>query len=100
MVLESCPKCSHRLGPPLKSSGRQVCMKCGWSNRPRKAATPTQNPPQKDLSPIEIQKILAQATEKSMHNMKPRHKRNSGEGGDPPQDDGPSIDDLLNPRSK
>jgi|GEM_PF-1393139 len=99
MALESCPKCSHRLGPPLKSSGRQVCMKCGWSNRPRKAAAPIKTPVRDDISPIEIQKILAQATEAAKNNMKPRHKQNPGEG-DAPQDDGPSIDDLLNPGSK
>jgi len=29
-MLESCPRCSARLGPPL-SSGRQVCSVCGWS---------------------------------------------------------------------
>lgn len=30
-MLETCPRCSHRLGPPLKS-GRQVCANCGWSS--------------------------------------------------------------------
>lgn len=35
MALENCPKCSHELGAPLKSSGRQVCMKCGWSDKPK-----------------------------------------------------------------
>ncbi|KAI9133923.1 hypothetical protein [Acaryochloris sp. CCMEE 5410] len=30
-MLETCPRCSNRLGPPLKS-GRQVCAHCGWSS--------------------------------------------------------------------
>lgn len=30
-MLETCPRCAHRLGPPLKS-GRQVCANCGWSS--------------------------------------------------------------------
>lgn len=30
-MLETCPRCSNRLGPPLKS-GRQVCANCGWSS--------------------------------------------------------------------
>ncbi|URR35597.1 hypothetical protein NBE99_00175 [Thermosynechococcus sp. HN-54] len=29
-MLETCPRCSARLGKPL-SSGRQVCSACGWS---------------------------------------------------------------------
>ncbi|MCI3279578.1 hypothetical protein L5470_01030 [Synechococcus sp. PCC 6717] len=29
-MLETCPRCSARLGPPL-STGRQVCSVCGWS---------------------------------------------------------------------
>lgn len=33
MTLETCPRCSNKLGAPLKSSGRQVCMKCAWSDR-------------------------------------------------------------------
>jgi uncharacterized protein len=33
MPLEICPRCSYKLGAPLKSSGRQVCMKCAWSDR-------------------------------------------------------------------
>ena len=35
MTLSSCPRCSKTLGVPLKSSGRQVCMACGWSDRPK-----------------------------------------------------------------
>lgn len=30
-MLETCPRCTTRLGPPLKS-GRQVCANCGWSS--------------------------------------------------------------------
>ena len=32
-MLETCPRCSRRLGAPLKS-GRQVCADCGWSSAP------------------------------------------------------------------
>jgi hypothetical protein len=32
-MIEVCPRCSSRLGPPLKS-GRQVCANCGWSSEP------------------------------------------------------------------
>jgi hypothetical protein len=32
-MIEVCPRCSSRLGPPLKS-GRQVCATCGWSSEP------------------------------------------------------------------
>jgi hypothetical protein len=74
-------------------------MKCGWSNRPRKAAAaPTQTPPRDDISPIEIQKILAQATEEAVNNMKPRRKQGA-DGDSNTTDDGPAIDDLLNPGS-
>ncbi|NJK41607.1 MAG: hypothetical protein HC934_10135 [Acaryochloridaceae cyanobacterium SU_2_1] len=30
-MLETCPRCTSRLGPPL-NSGRQVCANCGWSS--------------------------------------------------------------------
>jgi DNA-directed RNA polymerase subunit M/transcription elongation factor TFIIS len=30
--IENCPQCGKKLHPPLKSSGRQVCASCGWSN--------------------------------------------------------------------
>jgi uncharacterized protein len=33
MSLEICPRCSNKLGAPLKSSGRQVCMRCAWSDQ-------------------------------------------------------------------
>lgn len=32
MISENCPKCGKLLPPPFKSSGRQVCSSCGWSN--------------------------------------------------------------------
>jgi hypothetical protein len=32
-MIEVCPRCSFRLGSPLKS-GRLVCANCGWSNDP------------------------------------------------------------------
>lgn len=77
MAFETCPKCNHRLGPPLKTSGRQVCMKCGWSDRPRQNAVEQAKPakPARDLSPEEIQKILSQAAAMSLNNMKPKSKQ-------------------------
>ena len=33
--LETCPKCESKL-PPRLSSGRIVCSKCGWCDRPSK----------------------------------------------------------------
>ena len=33
MTLENCPQCSKQLPPTLKSSGRQVCTSCGWSEQ-------------------------------------------------------------------
>jgi uncharacterized protein len=35
MTLENCPNCANKLGAALPSSGRQVCMKCGWADRPK-----------------------------------------------------------------
>ncbi|NJK29518.1 MAG: hypothetical protein HC851_12955 [Acaryochloris sp. RU_4_1] len=47
-MLETCPRCSHRLGSPLKS-GRQVCANCGWSSATlashRTAAQDASSPP-------------------------------------------------------
>ena len=43
-MIEACPRCSSRLGPPL-SSGRQVCVECGWSSapaKPKQAAAPSE----------------------------------------------------------
>jgi uncharacterized Tic20 family protein len=34
MALETCPRCSNKLGSPLRS-GRQVCMRCAWSDQPK-----------------------------------------------------------------
>lgn len=33
MSLENCPKCSKKLLSPLASTGRQLCMSCGWSDQ-------------------------------------------------------------------
>ena len=33
MISENCPKCDKKLPPPFKSTGRQVCSNCGWSNK-------------------------------------------------------------------
>lgn len=34
MTSENCPKCEKKLPAPFKSSGRQVCSGCGWTNKP------------------------------------------------------------------
>lgn len=46
-MIQVCPRCSSRLGPPLKS-GRQVCANCGWSSDPP--------PKQRSAHPNQIQK--------------------------------------------
>jgi hypothetical protein len=46
-MLESCPRCSSRLGRPL-SSGRQVCAECGWSSSPPRSQMPPSPAPQKE----------------------------------------------------
>jgi uncharacterized protein len=38
MTVEICPRCSNTVGAPLRS-GRQVCMKCGWSNQPKQKSS-------------------------------------------------------------
>ena len=35
MTSENCPQCDKKLPPPFKSSGRQVCSGCGWTNKPK-----------------------------------------------------------------
>jgi hypothetical protein len=46
-MIEVCPRCSCRLGSPLKS-GRLVCANCGWSNDPspvkREPSRPKRSP--------------------------------------------------------
>lgn len=37
MSPENCPQCGKKLAPPFKSSGRQVCSGCGWTNKPKVA---------------------------------------------------------------
>ena len=32
MTLENCPNCEKKLAPPFQSTGRQVCVGCGWSS--------------------------------------------------------------------
>lgn len=45
-MIEVCPRCSSRLGQPLKS-GRQVCPTCGWASEslPQRPAKPPKPPP-------------------------------------------------------
>lgn len=64
-AVDRCPRCDHALNAPLKSSGRQVCIKCGWTNKPRAAASA-------DPAPDEIQRLLNQAAAAAIANMKPK----------------------------
>jgi len=65
-------------------------MKCGWASRTRSsqsASNPGKQPPTKvqprdDVSPMEIQKILAEAAEQSLVNMKSRQNQELDQGLD------------------
>ncbi len=52
---ENCPKCGKKLPPPFKSSGRQVCSGCGWSNKPKVAKTES-SPAKKEIKPLLLPK--------------------------------------------
>jgi hypothetical protein len=84
-VASICPQCGVKLGAPLKSSGRQVCSQCGWTNRPRHSTgiSPRPSPEQpsgsasaksesshSEPSNADLYSILAQASEDSLNNMK------------------------------
>jgi hypothetical protein len=65
---ESCPICQQRL-MPFKSSGRVVCIQCGWTDKPRTPAS--------SAAPVDapdLQKLLEQAATESLENMKPRKR--------------------------
>ncbi|NEQ26905.1 MAG: hypothetical protein F6K28_49365 [Microcoleus sp. SIO2G3] len=64
---EHCPRCNHPLNAPLKSSGRQVCIKCGWTNKPRTPDATTE-----DLPPDQLQRLLDRAAAEAIANMKPK----------------------------
>ena len=69
-MLETCPRCSRRLGPPLKS-GRQVCADCGWSSAPatqgRKARTGTAPSKAKRQNPVlRILKLCGRIIQRAM----------------------------------
>ncbi|MBD1867131.1 hypothetical protein H6F95_07385 [Cyanobacteria bacterium FACHB-471] len=78
---ETCPKCSSRLGPPLKSSGRQICIKCGWTDKPKGATAsqrdeiPRAASASVSLPDYELRKLLDQAASESLNNMKPKRKQ-------------------------
>ena len=78
---ETCPQCSSRLRPPLKSSGRQVCAKCGWTDKPKGTASQGSEvsrsiaPTAASLADYELKKLLDQAASESLNNMKPKRKQ-------------------------
>ncbi|HEY9640706.1 MAG TPA: hypothetical protein V6C57_09485 [Coleofasciculaceae cyanobacterium] len=75
MPLEQCPNCSHKLHPPLKASGRQVCVKCGWSNRPYSGQLVEQRVEAAPLPDLDLHQLLERAAIESLDNMKPRKKQ-------------------------
>jgi hypothetical protein len=92
---ETCPKCNSRLGPPLKSSGRQICIKCGWADKPKGAISsqrdeiPRAASASVSLPDYELRKLLDQAASESLNNMKPKRKQtqNSNKNKSLPLDD-------------
>jgi DNA-binding helix-hairpin-helix protein with protein kinase domain len=54
MELKNCPQCETELHPPLKSSGRQVCTSCGWSNIKRDSEADSEPQPENLYQPKEI----------------------------------------------
>ena len=67
--LQLCPKCNHRLNPPFKATGRQVCTKCNWSDQPRNLLQEGGA-----IGAVDLKQLLEQATVESLDNMKPRKK--------------------------
>ena len=51
MTSENCPQCDKKLPPTFKSSGRQVCSGCGWSNKP-KTVTTLPSPTNEAIKPL------------------------------------------------
>jgi ribosomal protein S27AE len=76
--LEKCPKCDRQLGAPLKATGRQVCAKCGWTNKPRSSSGSGQ---MTELPPDQLKRLLDQATTDALTNMKPKGKQNPDDLG-------------------
>lgn len=73
-----CPQCETPLPPPLQSSGRQVCMKCGWTNKPRHSnPTPTVAESaalEDEPTNTDLLNLLEKAASESLKNMQPRKK--------------------------
>jgi hypothetical protein len=67
--LQLCPKCNHRLNPPFKATGRQVCAKCNWSDKPRNLLQEGGA-----IEAVDLKQLLDRATVESLDNMKPRKK--------------------------
>lgn len=61
---ENCPKCEKKLPPPFKSSGRQVCSGCGWSNKP-KLSTTASSSKNKKIKSIPSPEILKEKVKSS-----------------------------------
>lgn len=75
LIAGKCPQCEHPLAPPLQSSERQVCMKCGWTNKPRNSATSsTPELAQDEPTNTDLLNLLEKAASESLENMKSRQK--------------------------
>lgn len=66
--VDSCSVGEHRL-MPFKSSGRSVCIKCGWTDNPRSDSSIA--PP---VNASDLHQLLEQAAIESLENMKPRKR--------------------------
>jgi hypothetical protein len=61
MTLENCPQCDKQLLPPFKSSGRQVCTACGWSNKVRESKL------DKKIAPLaQVKSLLSSLTKQQL----------------------------------
>jgi hypothetical protein len=66
--VDPCSAGEHRL-MPFKSSGRSVCIKCGWTDTPRSDSSTA--PP---VNVSDLHQLLEQAAIESLENMKPRKR--------------------------
>jgi hypothetical protein len=58
MEVESCPRCSSKMGAALKS-GRQVCANCGWTMDPTRSGSTPVPPPSSRRSQSGILRLFA-----------------------------------------
>jgi hypothetical protein len=72
---EQCPKCESKLSPRL-STGRIVCTKCGWSDRPRSVeAEPQPSPGGVSEALSNIKGVLGDALDGAIDRERERRDR-------------------------